>query len=770
MHFTPKALRQFTQDSKSVYVYPDISSLTNNLERTFAWFTTLTNINNSAYDETFKYLVLGTITETSSDITSFFNAFRSFALDYIKNPANLTVLSYHSTNGLRIPSAIDGSGQLKPTENQSTQNRRPAGIVFAKLQANIKYEITGIDNPNAEAFPFTFYVRVKTEEINVTNDRGNNVPNFISFSGPSNWVSGNNKAEYLACIANFPEAITKPFTFKKTSDVVNVNSIVEIDLEKKLKELDEQIKIAAWPVVTSFVQKKICPITHDDATMLLQNIAMQVINNVDGSIARISVKNFYDATKVACQLFDQSKPYPVNIVNEFISKTTPELKSKYLNLPSSERYESTKSDALNPIIQTQDLLAAYQKMSQLEQELSEQELMMKNVADKSLAAVKGFPALSVYEQAHHKYNNGQIKNDKYEQRCTACGSPDHVYKKKLNGEILCPIAKNNQEARERGEKGYIEILKRAKSSRRAKFLKKKKAHEVDVATLFDPNHEDYLSPVLKRQKSGDNDSPAFLAFPTLVQVLASASNTKPALPVPIKQELPHIRLPIGKANSSPKISILGAVDTCAQCSVGRAQYHIPLITAFPNLVRSITKAEDKFTPLRLSGIISEASVTDQKAMLEQSRKYATELPILVEYFLPFQPKNAQTVTGFTFKVALGNGVAMNTIIGLPFLHNTDSIIDLKDNVMSSGHLNCLPFKLVYETPAITTPPNFEAIRKSIGNSKEMVDVNIINQIKEVESFFSVQHTQSLEADVNQTSIDWRNESIMDKESTYAPII
>ena len=127
---------------------------------------------------------------------------------------------------------------------------------------------------------------------------------------------------------------------------MNVNSLVKIDLEKKLKELEEQIKVAAWPVVTSFIQKKICPIAHDDATMLLQNIAMQVINNVDGSIARVSVKTFYDATKVACQLFDQSKPYPVNIVSEFIGKTTPELKSKYLNLPSNQRYESTKQNKM----------------------------------------------------------------------------------------------------------------------------------------------------------------------------------------------------------------------------------------------------------------------------------------------------------------------------------------------------------------------------------------------------------------------------------------
>ena len=200
--------------------------------------------------------------------------------------------------------------------------------MFAKLQANIKYEITGIVNPNSELFPFTFYVRVKSKEIDVSNDRGNNVANFISFNGPSDWVSGNDKTAYLKCIEGFPEAIKKPFTFRKTSDVVNVDSLVEINLEKKRKELDKQIKVAAWPVVTAFVQKKICPITHEDATMLLQNIAMQVINNVDGSIVRVSVKTFYDATKVAYQLFDQSKPYPVNIVNEFIGKTTPEIKSK----------------------------------------------------------------------------------------------------------------------------------------------------------------------------------------------------------------------------------------------------------------------------------------------------------------------------------------------------------------------------------------------------------------------------------------------------------
>ena len=73
-----------------------------------------------------------------------------------------------------------------------------------------------------------------------------------------------------------------------------------------------------------------------------------------------------------------------------------------------------------------------------------------------------------------------------------------MYKKKLNNDILCPIAKKSQEPCERGKRGYIEILKRAKSSRKAKFLKKKKAHEVNVASMFNPNHIDYLHQILKR--------------------------------------------------------------------------------------------------------------------------------------------------------------------------------------------------------------------------------------------------------------------------------
>ena len=65
-------------------------------------------------------------------------------------------------------------------------------------------------------------------------------------------------------------------------------------------------------------------------------------------------------------------------------------------------------------------------------------------------------------------------------------------------------------------------------------MRKKKAQEVDIATMFNPNHEDYLHQVLKRQKSGESDNSGYLAFPTLVQVMASSLNSKPALPVPIK--------------------------------------------------------------------------------------------------------------------------------------------------------------------------------------------------------------------------------------------
>ena len=216
-----------------------------------------------------------------------------------------------------------------------------------------------------------------------------------------------------------------------------------------------------------------------------------------------------------------------------------------------------------------------------------------------------------------------------------------------------------------------------------------------------------------------------------------------------------------KADSTSKISILGAVDTCTQCSVRCAQFHAPLIQALPNLVCSITKAEDKFTPLKLSGINSNKEETDQKAIRETSKMFMTELPILVEYFLPFSPKNSTVDLGFTFKVVLGIEVAINTIIRLPFLYNTDSIINLKENIMSSNNLNCVLFILECKIPSLKYPPNFDAIKKSVGNSPEMVNLNIINQIPS---------QQYLETDISQTTMDWNNDLIMgEKESTYVQL-
>ena len=52
-----------------------------------------------------------------------------------------------------------------------------------------------------------------------------------------------------------------------------------------------------------------------------------------------------------------------------------------------------------------------------------------------------------------------------------------------------------------------------------------------------------------------------------------------------------------------------------------------------------------------------------------------------------------------FKVALGNGVAINMIIGLPFLHDTDSVINLKDNIMDLLTPELRPIQAYLQNPS-----------------------------------------------------------------------
>jgi hypothetical protein len=116
-------------------------------------------------------------------------------------------------------------------------------------------------------------------------------------------------------------------------------------------------------------------------------------------------------------------------------------------------------------------------------------------------------------------------------------------------------------------------------------------------------------------------------------------------------------------------------------------------------VKSLLYCADKYAPLTLSGII-----TENKDGTSTAKPTAT-LPAIIEYWLPYTTRAGHRTT---LKIALGKLVSVNTIIGMPIIGPAQLSLDLKDNVVESGILDCEPFPVTYR-PTSQSKPDFKAV-------------------------------------------------------------
>lgn len=158
-------------------------------------------------------------------------------------------------------------------------------------------------------------------------------------------------------------------------------------------------------------------------------------------------------------------------------------------------------------------------------------------------------------------------------------------------------------------------------------------------------------------------------------------------------------MPIGPTLTSAVFSLLVAYHTCAVCNVGWLPFHLIIAEKFPQLVKSLVYCADKYAPLTLSGI-----VTENKDGTSNIKPTAT-LPAVIEYWLPYKTRKGHRTT---LKIALGKLVSVNTIMGMPMIGPAQLSLDLKDNVVESGVLDCEPFPVTYR-PTSQSKPDFKHV-------------------------------------------------------------
>jgi hypothetical protein len=92
------------------------------------------------------------------------------------------------------------------------------------------------------------------------------------------------------------------------------------------------------------------------------------------------------------------------------------------------------------------------------------------------------------------------------------------------------------------------------------------------------------------------------------------------------------------------------------------------------------------------------------------------LPIGFEIHLPYATKDGNDTS---LLVAAGRNVAVNLILGLPFIKATGMIVDFIDNICQAKHLLCNPFPIDFRraTKSIPVLGDCDAARNSVDFSE-----------------------------------------------------
>jgi hypothetical protein len=205
------------------------------------------------------------------------------------------------------------------------------------------------------------------------------------------------------------------------------------------------------------------------------------------------------------------------------------------------------------------------------------------------------------------------------------------------------------------------------------------------------------------------------------QVLSSANLSKDILPAPIVSNLPHILLKFGTSLDDPDCpSVRCLVDTGATLTTGNFHYVAAIAKRLPHCVAKVYGPED-YNAIVLSGIIQRGA----------GDSVATKLTVGFQFHLPYLTHEGQATS---ILITTRPHVAVNAIVGLPFIQATKMIIDASDHIVDMRALDTPPSPLEYCRAAVHVPILEEnsAARVIMRNTH----TTLIKEIEDLELFFS----------------------------------
>ena len=430
-----------------------------------------------------------------------------------------------------------------------------------------------------------------------------------------------------------------------------------------------------------------------------------------GNTHTLSVQEYYNGILQGSISFLEDDVYQYNVANHFVLHLEPSLREKFMQ----RNIEHLTFSDLSRDAQMRQLSKYLVIATECERDMKATQKIVTNTINNAhaffgnilsalgveLPADGSTPSinLSAAEKTLAKYQPTGPKPTKelvqMVRECWGCRSPDHVWRDKRSKEIICP----NQDkpgVKEHAKKMHKEYLERAIARRgwvprdKLKFSQLTDAQKqaarkqflAEIASSTTPSDATASTATDVSSVTNPRSYPAYL--------IATATPSKPLLPVSVNPQLPHINIVLGSLDTPiGDCAIIRCLyDTGASLSSGYADFWFPILLNHPECVVEMHSSDKgQFSPIILGGVVTGDG--------GDMSRHTTALTVVVTVKLRYETVNHQPVT---HSIAIGSSVGVNTILGTTFIESLQCVHDSYNGVVEAKLLSNEPFRVTKLQP------------------------------------------------------------------------
>ena len=715
--FNPKPDVIVRVNKSDVSLYPVLELDAQPAERAYAFTINKNAIENVPADVRLKLDVLGTQLNQAAFIDGAKQNLTHFWRISWIDMRYLTIVSYHDSTGAVIPNACTAADPkvLLPCAAGAIANCRPPDVRFVRLQLELDLAPVCPGAVGNTTLKTMYYLELPQTSVDIANGAGA-MRSLVTFHGTADIRTLSVQEIRTEILEQGP--YDGPIDLSAAPDFATEATIDDEDIEMLVVK---KIFRIGFPSILRAVFTNLCPNFSDKPQANVENVSMS-IQDADGNNVVLSVNNYNVRFWSAIRTFMFEETWPIDCAAQFMKGLHPDLRKKVEAAYPNWHHQHPRDS----FSQRNALAVLLRHATTGELELESMKGLVLRVTG-TVATARGYPSQAENTMKEHDGSKGAAKGRR-RNYCFGCGDPDHVFSR--DGKIICPRG-HERAIKAAAEAKFKEIRERPKkvtdseerwrkktpnlSDFTGKNLKKiteqvyaaEAEADADGSTIDtdsssrgrddDRSSRSYHGSARgnrrtssrSRDRSPDrHDNP--VVFVTKATVYSAAGCPKKPLPVQIGHKMPHFQWEFGpgEVDGPPSPSTVLMADSCAALNTMSLPFATYLAKTWPHCVRKVY-TDKEHNPIFLSGIVH---VNEEVV--------STALPVAFEFATPYFHRDGSPIN---LIFACGPNVAVNAIVGIPFLQATGSVLDFNDNVIDMTMVDAAPFPIDFRTPSNRTP-------------------------------------------------------------------